>query len=88
VKINGKEIQFMRATISTGGRPIQPQVDGIEGVKYYTSDNIFNLTEQPKQMLVIGGGPVGCELGQGFARLGTDVTMVYRGSQILAREDP
>lgn len=87
VEINGKVISFTKACVATGGRPNIPDIEGLKDVKYYTSDNIFNLTEQPKKMLIVGAGPIGCELGQGFARLGTNVTIISSGSSFLAQED-
>lgn len=63
VEINGKTIQFFRACIATGASANIPQIEGIDKIKYYSSENIFNLTEQPKRMLVVGAGPIGCELG-------------------------
>lgn len=54
---------------------------------YFTSENIFNLTEQPKKMLVVGAGPIGCELGQAFQRLGTEVTFIMRSGNILPKDD-
>lgn len=64
-----------------------PQFDGINSVPYYTSDNIFNLTQQPNRMLIIGAGPIGCELGQAFQRLGTQVTFMTRSGLVLPRDD-
>ena len=87
VEINGKTISFLKACIATGGRPNIPDIEGIQDIKYYTSDNIFNLVTLPKRMLVIGSGPIGCELGQGFARLGSNVTMMSSGSSFLRSED-
>ena len=88
VEINGKELKFLKACIATGGRPWIPPIDGLDTIKYHTSDNIFNLQKLPKDMLIIGSGPIGCELGQGFARLGTNITMAEMGSNFLPREDP
>lgn len=63
IRVNGKDIRFTRANICTGGRPKVPQWPGLENIKYYTSENIFNLTEQPKKLILVGTGPIGCELG-------------------------
>lgn len=87
VEINGKEISFLKACIATGGRPRVPEIEGINDVQHYTSDSIWNLTALPKDLLVVGTGPIGCELGQGFARLGSKVTMVSSGNQFLRAED-
>ena len=74
--------------IATGGRPAVPGVPGIEEVGYVTSDTVWELRRLPRRLLVIGGGPIGCELAQCFARLGAQVTQVQRGPQLLPREDP
>jgi len=66
IVVDGKEIKFVKAAICTGGRPRIPDISGLKDIPFYTSENIFNLTVQPKSLLVIGGGPIGCELGQGF----------------------
>lgn len=65
-----------------------PEIDGLTDFPYFTSENVFNLTQQPKNMLIVGAGPIGCELGQSFMRLGTNVTMVTRDNKILPKEDP
>ena len=85
--VNGQTLKFKKACIATGGRPLIPDIEGLKDVPYFTSDSIFNLTEQPRDMLIIGSGPIGCELGQGFARLGTNVTIIERGNHFLPRED-
>jgi pyruvate/2-oxoglutarate dehydrogenase complex dihydrolipoamide dehydrogenase (E3) component/uncharacterized membrane protein YdjX (TVP38/TMEM64 family) len=74
--------------IATGGRPAVPGVPGIEEVGYVTSDTVWELRTLPRRLLVLGGGPIGCELAQCFARLGAQVTQVQRGPQLLAKEDP
>jgi pyruvate/2-oxoglutarate dehydrogenase complex dihydrolipoamide dehydrogenase (E3) component len=87
LEVNGQQLKFLKCCIATGGRPKIPNIDGLEKVRYHSSENIFNLTKLPKSMFIIGSGPVGCELGQGFQRLGTQVTMSERGSHFLPRED-
>lgn len=87
VEVNGKTLTFNKACIATGGRPNIPQIEGIDQVPYHTSDSIFNLTSQPKNIVIVGGGPIGAELGQAFQRLGTQVTFVIRGEKFLPRED-
>ena len=66
VEVNGKTLEFKKACIATGGRPKIPNIKGLSDVPYYTSDTIFNLKIQPKKMLIVGGGPIGAELGQAF----------------------
>jgi len=80
--ISGKNI-----VIATGARPFVPDFPGINDVPFYTSDTIWDLREQPKRLLVLGGGPIGSELAQAFQRLGSQVTIVERGKRILAKED-
>ena len=87
VEVNGQELTFNKACIATGGRPNIPDFEGIQNVPYHTSDNIFNLVAQPANMVVIGAGPIGAELGQAFQRLGTNVTFIIRGDKFLPRED-
>ena len=65
-----------------------PDLPGVSEIPYYTSENVFNMTTQPKDMLIVGCGPIGCELGQGFQRLGTQVTMLELFDTFLPRDDP
>lgn len=73
--------------IATGGRPFVPAIPGIELINYLTSDTIWHLRVLPKRLLVLGGGPIGCELAQAFARLGSQVTQVEMAARLLVRED-
>ena len=85
----GTQMLSTRAiVIATGGRPAVPGVPGIEEVGYVTSDTVWNLRELPGRLLVLGGGPIGCELAQCFARLGTQVVQVQHGPRLLPKEDP
>src|SRR5436305_868225 len=81
------EIKARRFVIATGSRPIVPAVSGIEQVPYLTNENAFELREQPKHLIVLGGGAVGLELAQAFRRLGSEVT-VLDAAQPLGKEDP
>ena len=74
--------------IATGARPSVPPIPGIENVGYLTSDTVWKLRELPRRLIVLGGGPIGSELTQTFARLGTQVTQVEMEPRILLREDP
>jgi len=74
--------------IAAGARPVVPPIPGIEEVGYLTSDTVWHLRRLPKRLLVLGGGPIGSELTQAFARLGADVTQVEMGPRLLPREDP
>ncbi len=74
--------------IAAGGRPFVPPIPGIEATGYLTSDTVWGLRELPKRMVVLGGGPIGCELVQCFARFGSQVTQVEMLPRLLIREDP
>lgn len=74
--------------IAAGARPFVPPIPGLEEVGYLTSDTVWNLRELPKRLVVLGGGPIGSELTQTFARLGAQVTQVEMAPRILIREDP
>jgi dihydrolipoamide dehydrogenase len=74
--------------IAAGGRPFVPLIPGIEDTDYLTSDTVWDLRELPKRLVVLGGGPIGCELAQCFARLGSQVTQVEMLPRLLIREDP
>jgi pyruvate/2-oxoglutarate dehydrogenase complex dihydrolipoamide dehydrogenase (E3) component len=87
VTVGASELRFRRAVIATGGRPTVTAVPGLASVPYLTSENVFELREQPRRLLIIGGGSVGCELAQAFALLGTEVTLVESAAQLLPRED-
>ncbi|WIM06143.1 MAG: FAD-dependent oxidoreductase [Candidatus Nitricoxidivorans perseverans] len=73
--------------VAAGARPAVPPIPGIDEVGYLTSDTVWNLRELPRRLVVLGGGPIGCELAQAFARLGSRVTQVQRAPRLLPRED-
>ncbi len=87
VTVGDTTLRFRKAVIATGARAAVPPVPGLVEAGFLTNHNVFNLTEQPQRMAVIGGGPIGCEMAQSFARLGSDVTIVEMGDHFLARED-
>ena len=74
--------------IATGARPFVPPIPGLKDAGYLTSDTVWNLTTLPPRMVVLGGGPIGCELAQSFARLGSAVTQVEMAPHLMVREDP
>src|SRR5207342_1772120 len=74
--------------IAAGARPFVPPIPGIEQVGYVTSDTVWELRQLPKRLVVLGGGPIGCELAQCFARFGAQVTQVEMLPRIMIREDP
>ncbi len=87
VEVDGTELRFARAVIATGARAAEPPIPGLADAGFLTNHTVFNLTEQPARLAVVGGGPIGCELAQTFARLGADVTIIEMAEQFLARED-
>lgn len=88
VEVNGRVITTRNIIIATGGSPFVPPIKGIEKVDYLTSENLWELEELPPRLAVLGGGPIGTELTQAFARLGSDVTQVEALPRIINREDP
>jgi pyruvate/2-oxoglutarate dehydrogenase complex dihydrolipoamide dehydrogenase (E3) component len=87
VAVDGVALRFKKAVIATGGRAHHPAVPGLAEAGFLTNENVFELTERPRRLAVIGGGPIGCELAQAFRRLGSEVTLFHTGSHILNRED-
>ena len=81
-------MKFRRAVIATGGRPAIPPIPGLATLRHLTSENVFELRDQPRSLVVIGGGAIGCELAQAFALLGTAVTLVETQARLLPSEDP
>jgi pyruvate/2-oxoglutarate dehydrogenase complex dihydrolipoamide dehydrogenase (E3) component len=88
VECGGQRLRFRRAVIASGGRTRIPAIPGLEDVGYLTNATVFGLTRAPRRLAVIGGGPVGCELAQGMARLGLEVTLFNEGNRLLPRDDP
>ena len=87
VEVEGKRITTESIVIASGARPFIPSVPGLDSIDYLTSDNVWSLTELPPRLLVVGGGPIGCELAQAFSRLGSKVTQVDMAERIMPRED-
>ncbi|WP_298185464.1 FAD-dependent oxidoreductase [uncultured Pseudomonas sp.] len=87
VEVNGQTLSSRSLIIAAGARPFVPDIPGLEQMRAYTSDSIWTLREQPRWLLVLGGGPIGCELSQAFQRLGSQVIQVERGARLLPRED-
>ncbi|MDJ1175987.1 mercuric reductase [Roseofilum capinflatum] len=88
VEVAGQTLPFKKAVIATGARAVRPQIQGLEEVGFLTNETVFNLTECPQRLAVIGGGPIGCELAQSFHRLGAQVTLFHNKEHLLDREDP
>ena len=87
VEVNGRTLTTRSIVVATGARPRVPAIPGLEEVGYHTSDTIWSLREDPGRFLVMGGGPIGCELAQAFGRLGASVTQVEMGPRLLGGED-
>ncbi len=88
VEVVGQRLSFARAVIATGARAAVPEIPGLAEAGYLTNETVFTLTERPRRLLVIGAGPIGCELAQAFRRLGSEVSIVDRGARILPKDDP
>ena len=87
IKVEGRIITTKNIVLASGASPFVPPIPGIEKTDYLTSDNLWNIRELPKKLVVLGGGPIGCEMAQAFARLGSKVSQVEMAPQILIRED-
>lgn len=87
VEVDGRRLQFAKAVLCTGARAAAPPIPGLAEAGYLTNENVFSLTSLPKRLAVVGAGPIGCELAQAFARLGSRVTLIEREGHILGRED-
>jgi pyruvate/2-oxoglutarate dehydrogenase complex dihydrolipoamide dehydrogenase (E3) component len=88
VEIDGQKLRARNFVIAAGSRAAIPKIEGINAIPFFTNETIFDeLRAKPESLIVLGGGPIGCELGQVFVRLGVEVTILQRGSQLLPRED-
>ena len=85
--VDGTTLHFERALIATGAHPKTPAVPGLVEAGFITNETIFDLTELPRRLLVIGGGPLGCEMAQAFCRFGVQTTIVQNWSLFLPREE-
>lgn len=87
VRVDGDEIRFRQALVATGASPLVPPIPGLVDVSPLTSETVWDLEKLPGRLVVLGGGSVGCELGQAFARLGSQVAIVEAAARLLPRED-
>lgn len=87
VMVNGRVITAKNIIVATGARPFVPPIPGLDQVDPLTSDNLWSLKDYPKSLLIMGGGPIGCELAQSFQRLGVEVTLVDMATRLMPRED-
>ncbi len=87
VAVGGQTLRFKKAVIATGGRAVHPAVPGLPEAGYLTNETVFSLTARPARLLVMGGGPIGCEFSQAFQRLGCQVTLLHKYDRLMNRED-
>ena len=87
-EVSGRKLRARAFAIATGSRPKIPQIPGLSEAGYLTNEQVFELQKRPESLAVIGAGPIGCELGQAFSRLGCQVTIIGSREQILPKEDP
>ena len=88
VEIEGRTLRFATAVIATGSDPVVPPIEGLQTGEYLTNETVFSLTELPARLVVIGSGPLGCELAQAFRRLGSEVDLVSDPETLLANDEP
>lgn len=88
VTVNGTELAARHFLIATGAHPYIPAVSGLDGVPYLTYESIWDLDQLPDHLVVVGGGPIGCEMAQAFCRLGSRVTLLASRDRLLPRDDP
>ena len=87
LEVDGRTLSFARAVVATGARADLPPIPGIEEADVLTNQSLFSLTELPESLVVVGGGPIGAEMAQAFARFGSRVTLIEAGARIMARDD-
>ena len=88
VEVNGERLTARAIVLATGAEPLVPPIPGLADIDYLTSDNLWDLRELPQRLVVLGGGPIGCEMAQAFARLGSRVVQVEMADRLMAAEDP
>ena len=81
-------VLFKKCVIATGSQPFIPAISGLESTPFHTNETIFSLKQVPSSLTIIGGGPIGCELAQAFSRLGSQVSVIQNGPQLIPREEP
>lgn len=87
-EVNNRRLKARTFVIATGSRPAKLPIPGLEEAGYITNEEVFSITTRPNSLGIIGGGPIGCELGQAFSRLGSQVTIVASRDRLLSKEDP
>jgi pyruvate/2-oxoglutarate dehydrogenase complex dihydrolipoamide dehydrogenase (E3) component len=87
IEVGSETLRFKKSVIATGARAVRLSIEGMEEAGYLTNESVFSLTERPRRIALIGGGPLDCELAQAFRRLGSEVVLFHRSSHILNKED-
>ncbi|MGB3532609.1 MAG: FAD-dependent oxidoreductase [Microcoleaceae cyanobacterium] len=87
-EVNDRQLKARAFVVSTGSRPAIPPIEGLKEAGFLTNEKVFSLTQRPNSLAIIGAGPIGCELGQAFSRLGSEVTIINSRDIILPKEDP
>ncbi|MFH7028814.1 MAG: dihydrolipoyl dehydrogenase family protein [Heteroscytonema crispum UTEX LB 1556] len=87
-KVNNRQLTARAFVIATGSRPAIPTISGLPEAGYITNEEVFEITQRPNSLAIIGGGPIGCELGQAFSRLGSQVTIIASSDRLLPKEEP
>ncbi|MFK7828226.1 MAG: FAD-dependent oxidoreductase [Congregibacter sp.] len=87
VEVNGERIRTRHIVIATGARARVPDIPGLEDLDYLTSDTLWDIREKPERLMILGGGPIGCELAQAMSSLGSSVILVTNAPRIMPRED-
>jgi pyruvate/2-oxoglutarate dehydrogenase complex dihydrolipoamide dehydrogenase (E3) component len=88
VAVDGRELRFNKAVLATGSRPVAPVIEGLREGEYLNNESVFSLTELPRRLVVLGGGPMGSELAQAFRLLGGEVDLVHSGNHLLPKDQP
>ncbi len=88
VRVNNQLLSTKNIIVATGASPFVPPIKGLNKISYLTSDNLWQIKTLPQELLILGGGPIGCELAQAFSRLGSQVTLVEMAPRLMIREDP
>lgn len=87
IVVASQELRFLKACVATGARATVPEIPGLAESGFLTNESLFSITELPQRLVILGGGPIGCEMAQCFARFGSQVTLIDTGSQLLANDD-
>src|ERR1700741_3123826 len=88
VAVDGRELRFNKAVIATGSRPVAPTIEGLREGEYLTNETVFSLTELPRRLVVLGGGPLGSEFAQTFRLLGSEGDLVHSRNNLLPKDEP